>query len=66
MVTLNGYQHTMNDIKGTETPQAIERIGHSGWERLILGENGISGTVRMLVYIVLFALVFGTLFYFAR
>ena len=66
MVNLNGFQRTMNDIKGTETPQAIERIGHSGWERLILGENGISGTVRMLVYIALFALVFGSLFYFAQ
>ena len=56
----------MNDIKGTETPQAIERAGHKDWERLILGENGISGTIRMVLYIVLFALVFGTLFSFAQ
>lgn len=55
----------MND-KATDTPQAVEHAGHKDWERLILGANGISGTVRMLVYIVGFALVFGTLFYLMR
>jgi hypothetical protein len=56
----------MNEDKGTETPQAIERVGHKQWERLVLGENGISGTIRMIVYIALFALVFGSMFYFIR
>ena len=55
----------MTDDKGTETPQTVEAIGHSDWERTILGENGISGTVRMVVYILAFALVFGTIFHFA-
>lgn len=55
----------MND-KGTETPQAIERAGHQDWERVILGPNGISGTLRVVGYVVVFALVFGTIFYFAQ
>lgn len=55
----------MTTDKGTETPQTVEAIGHTDWERTILGPNGISGTVRMIVYILAFALVFGTLFYFA-
>jgi len=45
----------MSDSKATET----HRID---LERLMLGENSISGTIRMLVYIGVFALVFGTLF----
>jgi hypothetical protein len=52
--------------KGTDTPQAVERVGHKDWERVVFGENGIAGTLRMLGYIALFALVFGTLFYFWR
>lgn len=48
----------------TETPQEVEREGHTDWERLVLGPNGIAGTVRLIVYIAVFALVFGTLFYF--
>lgn len=36
------------------------------WERAVLGANGIAGTVRMVGYIVAFALVFGTFFYFVR
>jgi len=56
----------MNDAKATDTPRAIERAGHMDWERLVLGENGIAGTIRMIVYIAAFALVFGSLFYFAR
>jgi hypothetical protein len=56
----------MNDSKATDTPQDVERAGHTDWERLILGPNGIAGTVRMLIYIVLFAVVFGSIFYFIR
>jgi hypothetical protein len=48
----------------TETPQEIERAGHKDWERLVLGENGIAGTLRLIVYIAAFALVFGSLFHF--
>lgn len=55
----------MNDSKGTATPQTVEAIGHKDWERVILGENGIHGTVRVLLYIVAFALVFGTVFHLA-
>ncbi len=47
-------------------PQAIEHAGHKDWERLILGENGIAGTLRMIGYIAVFALIFGTLFSFIR
>jgi hypothetical protein len=36
------------------------------WERAVLGANGISGTVRMLVYIAAFAVIFGSIFYFTR
>jgi hypothetical protein len=56
----------MNDSKATDTPQDVERAGHKDWERVVLGQNGISGTVRMLVYIMLFAVIFGSLFYFIR
>ena len=55
----------MND-KGTETPQAIEDAGHRDWERVILGENGIAGTLRLVAYIAVFALIFGTVFYFSQ
>jgi hypothetical protein len=51
---------------GTQTPQAIDRAGHTDWERLILGENGITGTIRMVVYALVFVVVFGTLFSFLR
>jgi hypothetical protein len=56
----------MNDAKATETPLAVERAGHKDWERLILGANGITGTIRMIVYIAVFALVFGSISYFTR
>jgi hypothetical protein len=56
----------MSDDNGTDTPQAIERAGHKNWERLVLGENGIAGTLRLIVYIAAFALVFGSIFYFFR
>ena len=56
----------MNDTKATETPQAIEAAGHKDWERVVLGGNGIAGTVRMIVYIAAFALIFGTAFSFMR
>jgi hypothetical protein len=57
-------EDVMSDSKATETPQAIEHAGHKDWERAILGENGISGTLRVIGYIAVFALVFGTLFSF--
>lgn len=56
----------MTEGKGTETPQKIEALGHRDWERAILGGNGIAGTLRLIVYIAVFALLFGTLFYLAR
>ena len=52
----------MTDDKGTDTPQAIERAGHKDWERLVLGENGIAGIVRVVVYAVAFAAVVGHVF----
>ena len=55
----------MND-KGTTTPQATEWAGDTDWERIVLGDNGLSGTVRLVAYALAFALVFGTLFYFTR
>ena len=55
----------MND-KGTMTPQATERAGHTDWERVVLGKNGLSGTLRMIAYALAFAIVFGTLFHFTR
>ena len=56
----------MDESKGTDTPQAIERAGHKDWERVVLGENGIAGTIRIVAYALAFALVFGTIFYFTR
>lgn len=55
----------MSENKSTTTPDAIEAAGHTDWERVLLGDNGIAGTLRMLIYIVGFALVFGSIFYFA-
>jgi hypothetical protein len=52
----------MTDSKATQVQQDIEQAGHRDWERLILGENGIAGTLRMIAYIAVFALIFGTLF----
>ena len=66
MLNPNRGQIKMNGEKGTETPQAIERAGHKDWERVVLGENGIAGTVRLIVYIAAFALIFGSIFYFLR
>lgn len=59
-----GATDRMSDNKETDTPQAIERAGHKDWERRVLGENGIAGTIRLVIYIALFALIFGSLFYF--
>ena len=56
----------MSDSKATKTPQAIEAAGHRDWERPLLGRNGISGTLRMIVYIAAFALIFGSIFAFMR
>jgi hypothetical protein len=53
----------MND-KATETPEAVERAGHKTWERVILGENSIAGTMRVIVYIAIFVALFGTIFAF--
>lgn len=41
-------------------------LGHPAgrpWERALFGSGSIEGTVRMVVYVALFVLVFGTLFY---
>lgn len=56
----------MDDDKRTGTSLATEGAGHNNWERVVLGQNGISGTLRMIVYIGAFALIFGSLFYFVR
>ncbi len=66
MVNPDWVENKMNDAKATETPQVIERAGHKDWERLVLGANGILGTLRLIVYIALFAVVFGSIFYFTR
>jgi len=55
-------ESVMSDSKATQVQQDIEQVGHRDWERLILGENGIAGTLRMIAYIAVFALIFGTLF----
>jgi hypothetical protein len=54
----------MDEDKGTDTPQAVHRAGYKDWERLLLGVNGIVGTVRLILYALVFALVFGSLFHF--
>ena len=51
--------------KGTMTPQATERAGHTDWERVVLGPNGINGTIRLMLYIAVFALIFGSFFHLA-
>ena len=38
------------------------QANHPDFERLLLGDNSIGGTLRVLVYIVIFVVVFGTLF----
>jgi hypothetical protein len=53
----------MDGNKETETPQAVQRAGYRDWERLLLGNNGIEGTIRLVLFAVLFALVFGSLFH---
>ena len=54
----------MTTEKGTETPQTTEAIGHRDWERAILGDNSIAGTLRVVAYIAVFVLVFGSIFHF--
>ena len=66
MVNPEWVQDKMNDAKATETPQALENARDTDWERAVLGANGISGTLRLIVYIIVFALVFGSIFYFTR
>jgi len=52
----------MNDVKAAEaTHPNGER---KSIERLILGDDSISGTLRLIGYIVAFAVVFGSLFHF--
>ncbi|HHY48749.1 MAG TPA: hypothetical protein GYA10_03270 [Alphaproteobacteria bacterium] len=48
--------------KATDTPTAVQRAGHKDWERAVLGENGLVGTIRLIVYIAVFAIIFGTIF----
>ena len=56
----------VNDDKAAEAPRAIDRAGHKTWERIILGENSVEGTARVLVYIIAFVVVFGTVFALVR
>ena len=53
------------DDKATDTTEAVIRAGHKRWERVLLGDNSVEGTFRMLIYIALYVVVFGTLFHFA-
>jgi hypothetical protein len=53
----------MNDNKATATPQAVTAAGHKSWERVLLGDDSIRGTLRLIGYMLGFVLVFGTLFY---
>jgi hypothetical protein len=67
---LNGWLSGIEDgkmtaEKGTETPQTIEAIGHRDWERAILGDNSIAGSLRIIAYIAVFVVVFGSIFHFA-
>jgi hypothetical protein len=54
----------MNDAKATETSQAVTAAGHKPWERVLLGEDSVSGTLRLISYILAFVVVFGSLFHF--
>ena len=53
------------DDKATDTTEAVIRAGHKRWERVLLGDNSVEGTFRVLIYIALYVVVFGTLFHFA-
>jgi len=49
----------------SETSQAMTQY-QTSIERMLLGEDSIQGTARLLGFVLVFILVFGTLFYFAR
>jgi hypothetical protein len=53
----------MTEHKATETPEAVNAAGHKAWERVLLGEDSISGTLRLIGYIVGFVVIFGSLFH---
>jgi hypothetical protein len=52
------------DGQQVETPDKLIQQGHRSWERVLLGDNSVQGTFRLLLYIILFALVFGSVFHF--
>lgn len=54
------------DRPQSETDKAISAGYGTDIERLLLGSNSVEGTLRVLIYIGLFILVFGTLFAFAQ
>jgi len=55
----------MNETNEATAPHGSEHAVRKGWERILLGENSIAGTFRMIGYILAFVVVFGALFYFA-
>lgn len=50
----------------SETDKAISAGYGTDIERLLLGSNSMQGMLRLLVYIGLFVVAFGTLFAFAQ
>jgi hypothetical protein len=53
------------DSEQSETEKVIKAGYGTPMERLLLGDNSIEGTIRVVLYIGAFVLVFGSLFYFA-
>lgn len=49
----------------SKTDATLRERAQGAAERVLLGSNSIDGTVRVLGFILLFVVVFGTLFHFA-
>lgn len=56
----------MVNVNWIPGPMAEDTSKKIDIERLILGENSIEGTIRVLIYIVAFAALFGTISTFLR
>lgn len=53
----------MTQDKATDLSLDAEEGGRKPLERLLLGENSITGTLRLIGYMLVFAVLFGTLFH---
>lgn len=52
------------EIEDPAQKPTLEDLGSGPAERAVFGKSGYGGMLRLLIGVVLFILVFGTLFYF--